>query len=98
MKIQKLFKSFLKLSKSKLEFVLKYVWSYISAKFGPRTDFKTYLERLNKCNDCKWKIEKENLAYCKSCFCPTSKAFPDSILWNKCRMKNAKCPMKLWDK
>ena len=83
---------------SKIKFLWKYVSSYISAKFGPRTDFQTYLNRMNKCNECKWKIEKGNLAFCKSCFCPTSKAFPDSILWNKCRMSKAKCPMKKWDK
>lgn len=91
------FKLCLLFLKSKFEFVLKYVWSYLYAKFGPRTDFKTYVERINECNNCSWKIEKENLAFCKSCFCPTSKAFPDSILWNKCRMKNAKCPMKKWN-
>jgi hypothetical protein len=80
-----------------LKFLFKYVTSYLKAKFGPRTDFKTYLDRMNTCNDCKWKLEKENLAWCKECFCPTSKMFPDSILWNKCRMKNAECPRKKWN-
>lgn len=80
-----------------LTFAWKYVSSYILAKFGPRTDFQTYLKRMNVCNCCKWKLEKQNLAWCKECFCPTSKMFPDSILWNKCRMKNAKCPRKLWE-
>lgn len=82
---------------SNLKFLWKYISSYISAKFGPRTDFQTYLNRMNKCNECKWKIEKGNLAFCKSCFCIQSKMWPDAILWNKCRMKNSHCPMKKWE-
>lgn len=78
------------------KFLWNYVTSYLKAKFGTRTDFKTYLKRLNTCDKCIWKIEKGNLAFCRTCFCPTTKYFPDSILWNKCRMYEAKCPMKKW--
>lgn len=80
-----------------LKFVYQYVFSYISAKFGPRTDFKTYVDRLNVCKDCSWKIDKGNYSFCASCFCPRHRLWSDAILWNKARFKNSKCPKHKWE-
>lgn len=93
----KVFKYLLDVFLEKVKFVFKYIWSYLIAKFGPRTNFDTYLNRMNVCKDCSWKIEKGNLAFCRACFCARSSMWPDAILWNKCRMKNAHCPRKKWE-
>lgn len=84
------------LLKEWLKLVFELAKSYLVAKFGPRTDFATYVDRLNVCKECTWKIDKGNYSFCKSCMCPETKLWPDSILWNKARMKNAKCPRNKW--
>lgn len=82
--------------KELLKHPFKYLKSYLVAKFGPRTDFATYVDRLNVCKECSWKIDKGNYSFCKSCMCPETKLHPDAILWNKCRMAKANCPRSRW--
>ena len=91
------FKLCLLFLKSMFEFVSKYVWSFFVAMFGGKVNLETYLNRLNKCKDCKWNMEKENNNFCKTCFCPQTKYWKFSELKYKASLKEAKCPMKKWN-
>jgi len=70
--------------------------SYLKAKFGPKTDFKTYANRISKCSDCVWNVSIKNRNYCKECGCPKTVFWPDAELKTKCFYLNAECPRKRW--
>lgn len=74
----------------------QYVWSYLSAKFGPRVSLDIFINRLIVCKYCSWNIQKDTRNYCRACFCPETKFWPDAELRNKCGMKNVECPRKKW--
>lgn len=82
--------------KSKLVFLWKYVSSFFIAIFGGKVNLETYLNRLNKCKDCKWNKQKGVNNFCAECFCPQSKYWPWAELKYKASLKEAKCPMKKW--
>lgn len=76
----------------------KYVFSFLKAVFGPKIKFIDYFERLEKCSDCSWRIDKNERSYCKSCMCPQSKLWKFSELKLKASYKYSECPRKKWER
>jgi hypothetical protein len=72
--------------------------SFLKAKFGPKTDFATYSDRISKCSDCIWNVQKGTRNYCKECGCPKTIFWPFSELKTKAFYQNSKCPRKRWNK
>ena len=72
--------------------------SYLKAVFGPKVQFVEYIDRLNQCSTCPWRVEKSNRNYCKECGCPKSRFWPHAELKTKCSFKHSTCPRKRWDK
>jgi hypothetical protein len=70
--------------------------SYLKAKLGPKSEFSSYIFRLNRCKDCSWNVKKSKRNYCKGCMCPKSILWPDAELRTKANFKYAECPRKRW--
>lgn len=83
--------------KLKLNSAFKYFWSYLKAKFGKKTSFDEYLNRLENCRHCSWNVSKKNRNYCKGCFCPQTVLWPDAELRTKATYYFAECPRKKWN-
>lgn len=72
--------------------------SYIEAKFGGVSLPEDAASRLEICMMCEYRVDKEELYYCRECGCPKIKYWPDSELRNKVTFAKAKCPKNKWQK
>lgn len=70
--------------------------SFLRAVFSKSVNLETYLNRLNTCKDCSWRIEKNNRNYCKECGCPETSFWYFSELKTKCKYSKLECPRKKW--
>ena len=69
---------------------------FLKAIFGKKTNLDDYVERLQVCLSCSWRIRKDNRNYCRECGCPETKFWPFSELKTKCGYNEATCPRNKW--